>query len=365
METIHANGMTIDHGLRGGRTIVSERNGRTIVNTGALGGYLQRPYLTRNDTTYYLRTYVVGGHSYARVYRGWDYRGVRYYAYVPAYSYDPRFYVWAANPWLTPVYYSPAAWGWVGTPWFGFYADFFTPYPAYASASQWLADYLLAANLQAAYQTQAEANAAAAQAPPNSSGGAHSAPAADTQTALSPEVKQAIVDEVRRQLAARQAAAGKPLAAPSGAEVPAALNPAERVFVVSRHLDVTVPSTGQECSLTSGDVMMRLSDTPDANQNVTASIQSSKKSDCAVGQTVAIGVQDLQEMHNQFLEQLDDGLKKLIDKGGRGGLPKPPGSAPAGGEVPTPPPDPMAAKQLIAQQQQADQTEQQVAQAQQ
>jgi hypothetical protein len=109
---------------------------------------------------------------------------------------------------------------------------------------------------------------------------------------------------------------------------------------------------------------MRLSDTPDANQNVTASIQSSKKGDCAIGQTVAIGVQDLQEMHNQFREQLNDGLKKLIEKRGKHGLPKPPDTAPAGGEVPPPTPDSKAQEQLIAQQQQADQTEQQVAQAQ-
>jgi hypothetical protein len=108
---------------------------------------------------------------------------------------------------------------------------------------------------------------------------------------------------------------------------------------------------------------MRLADTPDANQNVTASVQSSKKADCLVGQTVAIGVQDLQEMHNQFREQLDSGLKALADKGGTGGLPKPPDTATTGGEAPRPTPDSGVPEQLIAQQQQADQTEQQVAQA--
>jgi hypothetical protein len=220
--------------------------------------------------------------------------------------------------------------------------------------------------LQAAYEAGLEAGAAGqgypnggpGQGPPPPSGG----PVANNQTQLSPEVKQAIADEVRQQLAAEQAAAANPQAAPSSDQVPDALNPGERVFVVATTLDVTVPASGQECSLTPGDVVMRLSDTPDANQNVTASVQSSKQADCATGQTVAIGVQDLQEMHNQFREQLDAGLKTLADKGGTGGLPKAPDTATTGGEVPAPTPDPGVADQLQAQQQQADQTETQVQQ---
>ena len=365
--TIHANGMTINHGLRGGRTIVAERNGRTIVSTGRQGGYVQRPYISRGGRAYYQRTYVVGGRSYARVYRGYDYRGVRYYGYAPGYYYHPRFYGWAYNPWVRPVYYGPAAWGWAGTPWFGFYGGFFTPYPVYASASLWLTDYLIAANLQAAYQARLDAYAAAGggagQAPADESGEQpYGGPAASSQTPLSPEVKQAIADEVQRQLAAENAAAANPQAAPSNDQVPDALNPAERVFVVASNLDVTAPDSGQQCSLTPGDVVMRLSDTPDDNQNVTASVQSSKKGDCPTGQTVAIGVQDLQEMHNQFRAQLDSGLKTLADKGGTGGLPKPPDTGTTNGEVPPPAPDSAAADQLQAQQQQADQTEAQAAQ---
>jgi hypothetical protein len=336
------------------------------------GGYVQRAYLTRNGRTYYQRTYVVGGRSYARVYRGYYYHGVRYYGYVPGYYYHPVFYGWAYNPWVSPVYYSPMAWGWAGAPWFGFYGGFFTPYPVYASASLWLTDYLIAANLQAAYQAQAEANAAAAAAagpPPADNSGAPSdgGPAAINQTPLSPEVKQAIADEVQRQLAAEKDAAANPQAAaqtaPASEQVPDALNPAERVFVVATNLDVSVPTSGQECSLTAGDVVMRLSDTPDTNQNVTVTIQSTKKADCPTGQTVAIGVQDLQEMHNQLLERLDDGLKTLADNGGTGGLPKPPDTGTTAGEVPPPAPDSGAAAQLSAQQQQADQTQSQVQQA--
>jgi hypothetical protein len=366
--------MTINHGLRGGRTIVSEHNGRTIVSEGRHGGYVQRPYFSRGGRTYYQRTYVRDGRAYSRVYRGYDYRGGHYYGYVPDHYYHPAFYGWAYHPWGRPVFYGPAAWGWVGAPWYVAFGLYFRPYPVYPIASLWLTDYLIASNLQAAYQAGLEAGAAGAggqppderyQAPP--SGG----PEASTQTPLSPEVKQAIADEVQSQLAAEQAAAANPQvpnpqapnppAAPSGAQVPDALNPAERVFVVSSSLDVTTAS-GQECGLTAGDVLMRLADTPDDNQNVTASVQSSKQADCAAGQTVAVSVQDLQEMHNHFQEQLDSGLKTLADNSGKNGLPNAPDTGTTSGEVPAPPPDAGAADQLQAQQQQADQVDTQVQQ---
>jgi len=366
---VHANGMTIHQGLHGGaHTVVAERNGRTIYANGHGGGYVQRPYLTRGGRSYYQRTYYDHGHAYARAYRGYYYHGARFYGYAPGYYYHPGFYGWAYNPWVSPVYYSPMAWGWAGSPWWGVYGGFFTPYPVYATAGLWLTDYLIAANLQAAYQAQAAANAAAAQqaaanAPPPDQGAAE----ASAQTPLTPEIKQAIADEVQRQLAAERAAAAAPqgaapAAAPTADEVPDALNPAERVFVVSSSLDVAVPASGQECSLTAGDVVMRLADTPDANQTVTASIQSTKKADCPTGQTVAINVQDLQEMHNQFQAQLDSGLKTLADKGGQGGLPKPPDTGTTAGEVPPPAPDSSAGDQVAQQQQQADQTVAQVSQ---
>jgi len=359
--TIRTIGLTISYRLGGARTVESERNGRTIVSTGAHPGYVQRPYLSRNGSMYYLRTYVVGGHTYARIYRGYDYRGVRYYTYVPGYYYHPVFYGWAYNPWVSPVYYGPAAWGWVGTPWFGFYGGFFTPYPVYPTASLWLTDYLIASNLQTAYQAQAAANAeaapaAAANAPPPAEGTAE----ASALTPLTPEIKQAIADEVQRHLAAERAAAAAPqqaARAPTAEQVPDALNPAERVFVVASNLDVAVQPSGQECGLTAGDVVMRLSDTPGADQNVTASIQSTKKADCPTGQTVAIGVQDLQEMHNRFREQIDSGLQMLAEKSGTDGLPKAPDTGIASGEIPEPAPDAGVANQLEALQMQADKAE--------
>src|ERR1017187_10693576 len=76
-------------------------------------------------------------------------------------------------------------------------SDLFTPYPMYASPSLWLTDYMIAATLEAAYQERMAARAAAAGSIYQDAG----------QTApMSPEVKQAIADEVRRQIELERAA---------------------------------------------------------------------------------------------------------------------------------------------------------------
>jgi hypothetical protein len=354
--TIRTKGMTISHPLHGPATVVKEgANGRKIVATGRHGGYVEHPYFSRGGRTYVQRTYVVGGKSYVSVYRSYTYGGVAYYGYAPAYYYQPAYYGWAYNPWSAPVVYGPAAWGWAGASWYGYYPGYFAPYPAYAGASEWLTDYLLAANLQAAYADAAQAKAGAAEAP---SAGAGAPAAAAGQTALSPEVKQMIAEEVKNQLAAAKSAAGSKGAAPtsSQSQLPDALNPAERIFVVSSSLDVA-NAAGKECGLAPGDVVMRMTDTPDDNQNVTASVQSSKKADCAAGQTVSIGVQDLQEMHNQFRQQLDSGLQTLASNAGKGGLPQAPDTSTIGGEVSAPMPDQTAADQLRSAQQEGEAVE--------
>lgn len=358
---IHTNGMTISHPLRGPRTVVAERNGRTIVANGRQGGYVQRPYINRDGRSYVQRTYVVEGRTYVSVYRSYTYGGYGYYGYAPAYYYQPVFYGWAYNPWAAPVVYGPAAWGWGGAPWYGYYQGYFAPYPVYASASQWLTDFLLAANLQAAYAANAEAEAAAPNAPSAPSGEADAS--ASRQSQLSPQIKQMIAEEVKQQLAAAQTSAGsKGAVAPSADQLPDALNPAERIFVVSSHLDVAT-AAGKECGLAPGDVVMRMTDTPDANQQVSASVQSSKKADCAAGQTVSIGVQDLQEMHNQFRQQLDSGLQTLAANSGKGGLPTAPDTTTISGEVPAPTADSGAAAQLANTQREAEAADHAVQQA--
>jgi hypothetical protein len=359
---IQTKAMTIHQGVHGDRTIVTKLNGHTIVSTGTHSGYMQHPLSGYRNT--YFRTTWRGGRPHAGFYRGYDgyyYRGVyhpmHYYRYVPVYR--PAFYRWAYNPWGMRVYYSPVAWGWAGAPWFGLYGGFFTSYPVYDTASLWLTDYLLAANLQAAYQAGLAAHAAA-----SDNGGPPSGDStASTDTPLNSVVKQAIADEVQQQLAAQQAAAANSESEPSSAAapeanpaeptsgpVPDALDPAQSLFVVSSNLDVAT-ADGQECELTSGDVIDRIDDAPGTDNKVQVKVISSKKNDCRVGAKPMVAVDDLQEMHNSFREQLDAGLQALQEKSGTDGLPKAPNTAVTGA---APKPDPGAANEIQSQQQKAN-----------
>ena len=168
-----------------------------------------------------------------------------------------------------------------------------------------------------------------------------------------------LADEVKAQLAAQQAQAAQ--TANASGEVPPALDPARRTFVVDSNLSV-VTANGQECGLSAGDVLTRITDTPDADNMVNASVSATQKSDCAAGQTVAVRVDDLQEMQNHFAEQLNNGLGELAKKQGTGGIPKAPNTSTKPSDVPPPPPDTTAAQALQDQQAAADQTETQVQQ---
>ena len=373
-----ANGTRIDRGPNGSRRVESRLpdHGR-LVSMGRHGGYAEHPYRGRDGRPYMRRTYYYHGRAYAYGYRGYYYHGGYYYGYVPPYYYRPAFYGWAYNPWAAPVVYS---WGWGGAPWYGYYGYYFNPYPVYATAALWMTDYIISQNLQAAYDAQAAANAnaaaaAQAHAQAQSDASAQTPDGGGGGVALTPEVKQAIADEVKAQLAAEQsaAAAPAPTAAPAAQaapaqdtastadatppeETPAALDPNHRTFIVSTVLSEPGPN-GQDCSLSPGDVVTRIEDTPDANKDVKVLVSASQKSDCPSGSQVAMSVDDLQEMHNHFREQLDSGLKNLADNQGKNGLP----SAPAAGGHANPDgqvqPDSDVKEQLASQQADADKAE--------
>jgi hypothetical protein len=335
----------------GGRTVETGRPGARVVSYGPHRGLVERTVRPGHIS----RTYVVGGRSYAHVYREYRYRGFAYYHYVPAFYYGPRFYAWAVTPWGAPVRY---AWFGLATPapWFGFYAGYFTPYGTYASADQWLTDYVFAENLRLAYESQQAGNDG--QAPPLSP---------DQQSAsatLSPEVKALIADEVRQQLAAEKTDAAQPAPAssqepaPGSEQLPPALN--QKFFVVSSNLDVTTVA-GQACALTPGDIIQRKGKdlTPDGGLPV--EVVAGKPDDCAADSATTVKLADLQEMHNQFREQIDSGLKTLADNQAKG-LP----TAPASGARPvaegTADPAPDAPAQLVAQETDAANLEAQVRQ---
>jgi hypothetical protein len=386
VRSIQTHGMTINHGMHGGRQVTSVHNGRTVVSYGRHGGYSQRAYFNHGGHAYVQRTYYRGGHAYAYGYRSYYYGGHPYYGYAPAYYYGPGYYGWAYNPWASPVAYG---WGWGGAPWYGYYGPYFAPYPVYPSAAFWLTDYLIGASLQAAYaDQQAGAEDQGQLLPPlmpQSNGevaslwstdplvasflptayGAYmlgGAPAAGN-TQLSADVKQAISDEMKQEIAAEKAAAAAGSNAPAGDQVPAALDPKIRIFVVSSEEDLTT-SDGTECTLTAGDVVYRTGDKPDDDNMVDAKVKSSKKDECAMGATVSVAVDDLQEMHNQLRIQMDAGLKELADKQGKNGLPAAPDTKTTAGEAPAPTPDTNVQNDLQQQQKDADAAEAEAKQSQ-
>jgi hypothetical protein len=370
IRSVDRGGMHIEHGVRGGgRTVVSQRNGARIVTHGH-GGYVQRAYVTRGGRSFYSRTYVSGGFVHVGIYRGYFWGGRSYFGWYPGFFYAPAFYGWGFRPWGVPLVWGVSAWGW-GGPWWGVYGGWWNPYPVYTAPYFWLTDYLIAENLRAAYAARAEdaADSGAADSGPADSGTVDSG-SSDNQVApasgpvaLSPEVKQAIAEEVKAQLAAQQAqaTAGGETAAPAPTQAsgapPAALDPAKRTFVVDTAV-TAVSADGQECGLTSGDVVTRLTDTPDGTDNtVNASVAASKKGDCVTGATVAVKVDDLQEMYNHFEEQLATGMGEMAKKQGTNGMPKAPDTSTKASDVPPPKPDPDAAKTLQDQQAEADKTE--------
>jgi hypothetical protein len=380
VRTIHTGGMTINRGMHGSTRIVSTRHGTTVVSYGRGMGYNQRSYYSHGGRVYVQRTYYVGGRYYAYGYRSYTWGGRPYYGYAPPYYWGPTYYRWAYNPWPAPVYYT---WGWGRAPWYGYYGPYFAPYPVYPTAAFWLTDYLIAANLQAAYAAQqaAQNGDAGPQSLPNNSAGeiaslwttdpmiaanlvfANGAPmfgAEASAAQMTPEVKQAIADQMKDEIAAEQAAAASGKKdAPSTDQIPAALDPKIRIFVVSSDEDLTT-SEGAECSLTPGDVVYRTGDKPDDDNMVDATVKSSKKDECAVGATVGIDTGDLQEMHNQLRIQMDAGLKELADKQGKDGLPAAPDTKTQAGEVPPPKPDESVGSDLQEQQKEAAQAEAQL-----
>jgi hypothetical protein len=353
---VRSRDMVITHGPGGERRVFADRGDHRVVVTGRSYGYVERPFRVGGHE-YANRTYYAHGVAYTRVYRSYSYSGVYYNAYVPAFYYGPTFYTWAYSPWRSPVAYR---WGWAGSPWYGYYGGYFTPYPVYSSPALWLTDYVVAATLEEAYRQrlEADANAQAAYGQNYAAGG---------QAVLSPDVKQAIADEVQRQLsqerAEGQAVSRNPNGDPGyGGAPPLFSDNGSHVFLVSSSLEVTT-AEGQECAITQGDVLgMNGAAAPNATA-ASVQVMASKGADCPRGSSVSVSLVDLQEMQNQMRASIDLGLADL--QAHKGGLPKPPGDA-LKGQVQSPvaaaapPADASASTELSQQELQASQAEQEV-----
>jgi hypothetical protein len=341
--------MDIHHGPGGGRTIVRERPGGVRVVSNRYGhGYIAHPYAYRG-MNYSHRTYYYNGVAYSRFYRPYEWGGVPLNVYAPSAYFAPGYYGWAYNPWAVPIAYS---WGFAANPWYGYYGGYFAPYPTYAGPAYWLTDYLVSQTLMAAYAERA-AEAAAA-------GNMAAAP-------MTPDVKNLIADEVKRQLALENQEAGAgsaPDPAASGIAKMLADNQ-PHVFVVGAGLDVT--STSGECFVTEGDVLQLRGSVPVGSPTANLMVMASKGQDCAKGAVVQVQVADLQDMQNHMRETLDQGLGDLQKKQGQQGIPAAPSMALAAPK-PTefaqaaPPPDANVKTELSQTSKEADQAEQEVLQ---
>ena len=342
-----SNGTTVYHPPNAPRRIEVVRPGGRLVVASAPGhGYVQRSVVI-NNTTIIKRTYMYNGVPQAMIYRPRVFNGITLAVYTPVRYYRPTFYAYAYNPWARPISYG---WGWGGSPWYGYYGGYFTPYPMYASPSLWLTDYLLAATLESAYQERMAARSASGNI--YQDGGGQSVP-------MTPEVKQAIADEVRRQIDLERAQ-GQTAGAGGGQDANIFADNVPHVFVVRSTLMVN--SNAGECPIAEGDVLRMNGPPPPNADSADLIVLSSRGRDCRRGSTVSVALQDLQEMHNQMLATIDRGMGDLQSKQGQGGLPAlPQGTA---GTIDTPfaqgsQPDANVATDLTSASQEADRAEQQ------
>ncbi len=349
VETVQARGMVITHSSSNSTRIIVQRTDRTILVTNRSGhGYVQRPY-TYGGQEYAHRTYFIKGRVYTSYYRPYTYRGIMFNAYVPVRVYSPGFYGYVYRPWARPISYR---WGWYGDPWYGYYGGYFTPSPYYASPSLWLVDYIVAQRLAEAYNDRANTNAQAAY---SQSG----------QQALTPEIRQAIADEVQMQLQAEGTGQNMAQQDPSQGGLAQWFSDGRpHTFVVSYTLDVT-DDRGQGCVVTRGDVLQLNQAPPQDADAAYVRVLSSKGGDCRAGTMVALPLQDLQDIQNQMRESVSAGLGELQQKAGQQGIPalppdarQPPRTA-AFAEA-APPPDQQVAAELSAQVREADLVEQEV-----
>ena len=221
----------------------------------------------------------------------------------------------------------------------------------YPTASSWLTDFVISADLKTAYQDRQEYE----QGNPNEQG--------QENSSLNPQVKGAISQEVAGEVQSEQTASTLPAGQVTpGNALPPALDPNQRTFVMSQSLDVQLGN--DNCTLTSGDVVSRTNDSLLAGNKVAVNVVSGKPGDCPENTATQIDVVTLQEMHNQFVEQVDAGLGTLASDQGGEGLP----TAPAADARPSvdaaAQPDPNAEVLVAEQQNDADAAEAVATQAQ-
>ena len=333
VQSVHTANLDISRGSHGQRTIVSQRaDGTKLVSLGGHNGYVEHNVVVNNQT-YIQRTMIVNRHAYASTFVASHYAGIAGVSYVPSVFFAPGFYGWAYYPWASPVSF---AWGWYGAPWYMSPNPYFMASPMYPSAAFWLTDYAIGDTLATAYQLQADAmldgdgsmaDADMSVADFNEDAEPWEMIRAEVTTPISPEIKSAIADEVKQELANDNAEASNPNKANYDA-LPLALGTKNHVFVVANDLDVTTADE-QTCALQAGDMLQLQEAAAEKSALVQLRVASSKRMDCPVGVLVSVSVSDLEDMQNSFQARVEAGLGELKNDQGRNGMPAAPRDAAA------------------------------------
>ncbi len=331
------NGMLIQHGVDGGRRILVSQPDRTRIFATSRGvQFVQHPYTFRGRA-YDHRTYYFQGKTVQRYYRPYSYGGTTLDAYAPTRFYAPNLYRWA----VTSFRPTPFQWTYTNQPWYQHYNGYFTPDSSYSSPVFWLTDFVIGASLLTAYNAEQQSQ----QAPPP----------ADGSSAITPQTKQLVAQEVNRQVrqeafeAQQNAHNVEPPAGAGG--VVAELNDRQaHAFVVGSDLDL-VDASGRRCMVSEGDVVAVVSPAKADTSTADAVVLASKGGEeCQRSVRVQVALNDVQEMQNHMREAIDQGL---ASSNAAKSVPSvTPEFAQAG-----PPADPNAAQEIEQQQQLAAATE--------
>jgi hypothetical protein len=278
------------------------------------------------------------GHAYA-------YRRLAAAALYPA-----AYYGWALTAWPHPIAYS---WGWRSQPWYPAYGVLFVPYPVYSSPDLWMTDYILAQNMQAAYQgppapvpspsvepaplmdsgapspdmpgTGNPEVSPPANLPLSSPSGAPpSSPASVAPPAITPAVKAQLDTQIKVQLRDQQAAAAMP-ATLTTASGPPALRANHVFFEVVQPLSVPMANDQDFCSLKPNDYIRRAGGMSPDDWMIPVVVVLSASADCPVGLHTRIGLNDLTAMENEQEAQ----VMQALQAASKSTLPNGPLSSPA------------------------------------
>ena len=308
----------------------ADRQVRVVRYGNTLSGTVERPIRPGLVS----RTFVSGGHVlYTHVYEGhvWHQfgRSFAYETFVPGVRYPAVYYGWALAPWPRPIVYS---WGWGMQPWYPLYGPLFAPYPVYTSPDLWMTDYIIAQNMQAAYQAQQAPPppeplppGAAAEPAPDASLAAPVQPPGDASPspspapqpsaappapvapppAITPQIKAQLNEQIKVQLQEQAAATPATLTAQSAP--PPALRANHVFFEVVQPL--SVPTAHGHCSLGANDYIKRTGGMSGDDWMIPVVVELSRPADCPEGLETRIGLNDLNAMENEQEAQVLEAMR--------------------------------------------------------